>query len=196
MKKTIIILVAIGLLIFLIYRFFVGNYNDMVSAEEKVERQWANVETAYQRRLDLIPNLVNTVKGYAEFEKSTLEAVINARAKATSVQIDPTNITPEKLQQFQQAQDGMSSALSRLLVTVEKYPELKANENFRGLMSQLEGTENRISNERRNFNQAVQEYNSLIRKFPSNIIAGMFGFEKRVYFEATQGAEKAPEVKF
>lgn len=196
MKKTLIILAAVSLLLFLLYRFFAGNYNDMVFAEEKVEKHWANVESAYQRRLDLIPNIVSTVKGYAEFEKSTLEAVISARAKATSVVIDPTNITPEKLQQFQQAQDGISGALSRLLVTVEKYPELKANEGFMNLQHQLEGCENRISTERRNFNQVVQEYNSLIRSFPTNILAGLFGFDKKVYFEATAGAEKAPEVKF
>jgi len=196
MKKTLIIIGSILLLLFLVYRFFAGNYNNMVASEEKVNSQWAQVETAYQRRGDLIPNLVSTVKGYAEFEKSTLEAVVNARANATKTTINPGDLTPENLQRFQAAQDQLSGALSRLLVTVEKYPDLKANQNFMDLQRQLEGTENRIAVERRRFNEVVQEFNTMIRRFPSNLIAGMFGFEKKAYFEAAAGSEKAPEVKF
>lgn len=172
------------------------SYNTMVSKDEAVTAQWANVESSYQRRADLIPNLVNTVKGVANFEQSTLTAVIEARAKATSIQIDPKNLTPEQIQQFQQAQGQLSSALSRLLVTVEQYPELKATQNFSELQAQLEGTENRINTERRKFNETAQDYNAYIRKFPQVIYAGWFGFEKKGYFEADAGAEKAPEVKF
>lgn len=173
------------------------SYNGMVKKQEAVESAWSQVENVYQRRADLIPNLVNTVKGAANFEKETLEAVIQARASATQVKVDPTNLDPASLQKFEQAQTGLSSALSRLLVSVERYPELKANQNFRDLQVQLEGTENRISEERRKFNLVVQEYNSSIRSFPNNLMAGMFGFEKKAYFEAiTEGAEKAPEVSF
>jgi LemA protein len=154
------------------------------------------VQSAYQRRADLIPNLVNTVKGYAEFEKSTLTAVVEARAKATSMTIDPSNLNPENIQKFQAAQDGLSGALSRLLVTIEKYPDLKANQNFLELQSQLEGTENRINVERNKFNELVKEYNTYIKKFPNNLIAGLFNMEKKGYFEAAAGSEKAPEVKF
>jgi LemA protein len=156
--------------------------------------QWSQVENVYQRRADLIPNLVNTVKGYADFEKETLTQVIEARAKATSVNINPQNLDAQSLKNFQDAQSGLTSALSRLMVVVEKYPELKANQNFLDLQAQLEGTENRITVERQKFNEAAQAYNVNIRKFPRNIFAGMFGFEKKAYFEAEQGAEKAPEV--
>lgn len=171
-------------------------YNKMVSLQEEVTGQWANVETAYQRRADLIPNLVATVKGYADFERETLEAVVNARAKATSTNIDASKLDAAALQQFQAKQGELSSALSRLMVVVEKYPDLKANQNFLELQSQLEGTENRISVERRRFNDLVRAYNTYIKKFPNNLIAGMFSFESKAYFEAEAGAEKAPEVAF
>lgn len=172
------------------------SYNAMVSKEEAVVSQWANVEGAYQRRADLIPNLVATVKGAAEFEQSTLTAVVEARAKATSVTVDPKNLTPESLQQFQEAQGQLGSAISRLLVSVEAYPQLRATQNFSELQAQLEGTENRINVERRKFNETVQDYNAYIRKFPQVIYAGWFGFEKKGYFEADAGAEKAPKVEF
>jgi len=171
-------------------------YNKMVEMDEQVTSQWAQVENVYQRRADLIPNLVNTVKGYAEHEQETLTGVIEARSKATSVTIDPSNLNPQAIQQFNQAQEGLSSALSRLMVVVERYPDLKANQNFRDLQAQLEGTENRIATERRKFNQTTQTYNAYIRKFPQVIYAGWFDFEKKTYFEAQQGAEKAPEVQF
>lgn len=171
-------------------------YNTLVTLDENVKGKWAQVENAYQRRADLIPNLVNTVKGAADFEQETLTQVIEARAKATSVTVDPENLTPEALQQFQQTQDGLSQSLGRLLVTVERYPELKANQNFLELQAQLEGTENRISTERRAFNEATQQYNTAVRKFPNNIMAGIFGFKQKGHFTATQGAETAPEVQF
>lgn len=171
-------------------------YNTMVEKDEQVTAAWAQVENVYQRRADLIPNLVNTVKGYAAHEQETLTGVIEARSKATSVNIDPTNMNPQMLQQFNQAQEGLSSALSRLMVVVERYPDLKANQNFMDLQAQLEGTENRIAVERRKFNETTQGYNAYIRKFPRVIYAGWFGFEKKTYFEAQQGAEKAPEVQF
>ena len=171
-------------------------YNNMVTMNEGVTSQWGNVETSYQRRADLIPNFVNTVKGAANFEQSTLTQVIEARAKATQVTIDPTKMTAENMQQYQQAQGEVSSALSRLMVVVEKYPELKATQNFRDLQVELEGTENRINVERRKFNDMAREFNTYIRRFPQNMLSGMFGFESKPYFEAQQGAEKAPEVKF
>ena len=174
----------------------ISAYNGMVGMDEGVQGKWADVETQYQRRSDLIPNLVNTVKGYAAHEKETLAAVVQARSEATSVKIDPTNMTAEQMAQYQQAQNGVSSALGKLLVVVEKYPDLKANQNFLELQAQLEGTENRITVARRNFNEAAKEYNTAIRRFPKNILAGMFGFEKKAYFEAEQGAEKAPLVEF
>ncbi len=173
-----------------------GRYNSMVDKEEEVKNAWAKVETQYQRRADLIPNLVNVVKGYAAHEKETLEAVMKARAEATSVKIDPTNLTAQNLQQFQAAQGQLSSALSRLMVVVERYPDLKANQNFLELQAQLEGTENRIAVARDRFNNAVMEYNKLIRRFPGNLFAGIFGFEKLTPFEASEGSEKAPEVNF
>lgn len=171
-------------------------YNSMVQKEESVSSQWAQVQNVYQRRSDLIPNLVNTVKGYADFEKSTLTAVIEARAKATSINIDPTKLNAESFKQFQQAQDGLQSALGRLMVVVEKYPDLKANQNFLELQSQLEGTENRITIERMKFNDLTKDYNAYIRSFPQLMFAKMFGFSSKPYFEATVGADKAPEVKF
>ena len=171
-------------------------YNDMVAKDENVEAAWANVQNAYQRRADLVPNLVNTVKGAANFEKETLTQVIEARAKATSVNINPGDLTPENIEKFQAAQGELTGALSRLLVSVERYPELKANQNFLELQAQLEGTENRISVERRKFNETVQDYNSYIRSFPRNLIAGWFDFDKKGYFEADANAQKAPAVQF
>lgn len=176
-----------------------GSYNTLVSMEENVEAAWSQVENVYQRRADLIPNLVNTVKGAADFEQETLTAVIEARAKATSVtaEISPETLNdPQALQRFQAAQGELSSALSRLMVTVERYPDIKANQNFLSLQSQLEGTENRIAVERRKFNEAAQTYNSKVRRFPSNIAATIFGFERKPYFEADAGADQAPTVEF
>lgn len=172
------------------------SYNRMVELDESVAAQWAQVENAYQRRADLIPNLVNTVKGYADFEKETLTRVIEARSKATGITVNPENLNAESLQQFQAAQDGLSSALSRLMVVVERYPELKANQNFLELQAQLEGTENRIAVERRKFNDATRGYNTYIRRFPRNIVASIFSFDKKGYFEAAEGSEEAPKVEF
>lgn len=183
-------------IVVIIVMWGVGGYNGMVTLDEGVQNKWADVETQYQRRADLIPNLVNTVKGYAAHESQTLENVVKARSEASSVKVDPQNITPEKLAEYQKAQSGVSSALGRLMVIVEKYPDLKANQNFLELQSQLEGTENRINTARRDFNDAAKGFNTEIRRFPKNILAGMFGFEKKAYFEAEKGAEKAPEVKF
>ena len=188
----IVLVVIVAMIGFSAYR----GYNSMVTKGESVDAQWSNVETSYQRRADLIPNLVSTVKGYADFESKTLTAVIEARAKATSVQVDPANLTPEKMKQFQDAQAGLSSSLGRLLVVAEQYPNLKANQNFLDLQAQLEGTENRISTERRKFNELAKDYNAFIRLFPKNIWAGLFNFDKKPYFEAAEGSEKAPEVKF
>ncbi len=171
-------------------------YNRMVSLDESCASQWANVENVYQRRADLIPNLVNTVKGAAQTEQDILTGVMEARAKATSTTIDANNLTPDKIAQFQQAQDGLSSALSRLLVTVERYPDIKSNQNFLELQAQLEGTENRISVERKRFNDQVNSYNSYIRQFPRVIYAGWFDFEKKGYFQSVPGSEQAPEVSF
>lgn len=200
MKKgcviSIIIVAALALFVFIIVSWGTRIYNGMVTMQESVTSQWGNVETQYQRRADLIPNFVNTVKGAANFEQSTLTQVIEARAKATSVKIDPTNMTPEAMQRFQEAQGEVSSALSRLMVVVERYPELKATQNFRDLQITLEGTENRISVERRKFNEVALQYNTYIRRFPQNFLAGMFGFQSKPYFEAEEGSAKAPEVKF
>lgn len=171
-------------------------YNTMVEMDEAVTSQWSQVENVYQRRADLIPNLVATVKGYAEHEQETLTGVIEARSQATSVKIDPSNMTPESIQQFQQAQEGLSSALSRLMVVVEQYPDLKANQNFLDLQAQLEGTENRITVERMKFNDTTRNYNAYIRKFPALITAKLFGFKARNYFEAQPGAQTAPQVQF
>lgn len=196
MKKAIIPILIIAVVGIFVYTKAVGTYNQFVKTEENINGQWAEVETQYQRRTDLIPNLVNTVKGYADFEQETLEGVINARAKATSVNIDANNLSPEKIAQFQQAQDELSGSLSRLLVTVERYPNLKANQNFLDLQAQLEGTENRIAVARRKFNQSVQAYNSNLKTFPNNLFAGWYGFDSKGYFEATEGAENAPSVEF
>jgi len=195
-KKSWIIIGVIIIVGLMLYSSIKGTYNSMVSLDEGVAAQWAQVENVYQRRADLIPNLVATVKGYATHEQETLEGVIEARSKATSVTIDPTNLNAASIQQFQAAQDGLSSALSKLMVVVERYPDLKANQNFLELQTQLERTENRIAVERRAFNTKAQEYNAFIRSFPKNIYAGIFGFEKKVYFSAIEGAEKAPEVQF
>ncbi|WP_373055666.1 LemA family protein [Zunongwangia sp. H14] len=196
MKKWLIPTIIIVVVVIIIYSLTAGINNTAVELEETVKQTWADVENSYQRRSDLIPNLVNTVRGAADFERGTLTDVIEARSKATSVNVDADNLNPQQLQQFQQAQSGVSSALSRLLVTVERYPELKANQNFQQLQSQLEGTENRISVARSRFNESVREYNTYIRKFPNNIFAGMFGFERKPTFEADAGAENAPEVEF
>ena len=179
-----------------VYSSFKNFQNTAVKMEETVSQQWANVESAYQRRADLIPNLVNTVKGYAKHEKETLEAVIKARASATQVKIDANNLTPETIRQFQEAQKGLSGALSRLLLVVERYPELKADKHFLELQSQLEGTENRIKVERDRFNKAVNTYNTFIRQFPNSIWARILGFQPKPYFKSEKGAEKAPKVEF
>lgn len=196
MKRGYVVLIVIVLIIVFLGGCSVSSYNKMVNKEEGVSNAWANVETQYQRRSDLIPNLVNTVKGYAQHEQETLEGVVAARSKATQVTLDSNDLTPEKLQQYQEAQGEVSRALGRLLAISENYPDLKANENFQELQVQLEGTENRISTERRKFNEVSKDYNTYIRRFPNNIFAGIFGFEKKAYFEAAEGTEKAPEVKF
>ena len=193
MKKSTIILIAV---IAIAAIWGISAYNGLVKMDESVNTAWSNVENQYQRRADLIPNLVNTVKGYAAHEKETLEAVMAARSKATQMTIDADNLTPEKLQEYQKAQGEIGAALGRLLAITENYPDLKANQNFMELQAQLEGTENRISVERRNFNEVARTYNTSIRTFPKSILAGMFGFDKRPYFEAEEGANKAPEVKF
>ena len=193
MKKSTIGLIAV---IAVIAIWLVSIYNGMVGLDEGVNTAWANVETQYQRRADLIPNLVNTVKGYAQHEQSTFEAVVNARSKATSITIDPSNVTPEKLQEFQQAQGELASALGRLIAISENYPDLKASEQFKELQAQLEGTENRINVARTNFNKEAQKYNTTIRTFPRNLFAGMLGFTQRAYFEADAGANQAPTVQF
>ena len=174
----------------------VSAYNSLVSSEESVDTAWSQVENVYQRRADLIPNLVNTVKGYAAHEKETLEGVVSARAKATQMTIDPTNLTPEAIEKFQAAQGELGSALGKLLAITENYPDLKANENFKELQAQLEGTENRIAVERKKFNETAQVYNTSIRKFPRSIVASMFGFERKPYFKAQEGAEQAPTLQF
>lgn len=194
MKKTLIVVGVILVIVFILYRFFVGTYNNLVERDVQVQTAWSQVENVYQRRLDLIPNLVSTVKEAADFEKSTLTAVIEARANATQVKIDPKNLTAEQMTKFQEAQGQLGSALGRLMVVVEQYPQLKANQNFLELQSQLEGTENRIAVERQKFNEAVQLFNSYVRKFPQVTIAGMYGFSAKPFFEADKGANKAPDV--
>lgn len=196
MKKWLIPVIIIAVAAIAIYSLTAGINNTAVEYEEKVKTAWANVETAYQRRTDLIPNLVNTVKGAADFEKETLTQVIEARSKATSVNVNADNLDAAAIDKFKKAQGEVSSALSRLLVSVERYPQLKATQNFQQLQSQLEGTENRISVQRNRFNEAVRVYNTYIRKFPNNIFAGMFGFERMTTFEADEGAENAPTVEF
>jgi LemA protein len=192
MKTGIIVVIVLVLLGF----FGCSKYNGLVGKDETVQKAWGNVETQYQRRADLIDNLVSTVKGSAKFEQETLTKVIEARSKASSVQINANDLTPEKVQQFQAAQGELTGALSRLLVTVEKYPELRTTEQFQTLMAQIEGTENRISVARNDFNGAVNEFNSSVRTFPNNIIAGLGGFKAKGYFQADKGAEKAPKVQF
>ncbi|MBO5795191.1 MAG: LemA family protein [Bacteroides sp.] len=193
MKKSSIILIVIAVLAVI---WGVSAYNGLVTIDENVNTEWANVETQYQRRADLIPNLVNTVKGYAAHESETLESVIAARSKATQITIDPANLTPEKLAEYQEAQGAVTSALGKLLAISESYPDLKANQNFLELQAQLEGTENRINEARRKFNNVAKEYNTAIRRFPKSLLAGMFGFDKRAYFEAAEGAQNAPMVEF
>ena len=193
MKKSTIVLIVIAVIAVI---WGVSAYNGLVTLDENVNTEWANVETQYQRRADLIPNLVNTVKGYAAHESETLESVIAARSKATQITIDPANLTPEKLAEYQEAQGAVTSALGKLLAISESYPDLKANQNFLELQAQLEGTENRINEARRKFNNVAKEYNTAIRRFPKSILAGMFGFDKRAYFEAAEGAQNAPVVEF
>lgn len=194
MKKVSAWIIVLAVIVLAIL-WGIRTYNKMVSAEEEISKAWGNVENVYQRRADLVPNLVSTVKGAADYEKSTLEAVISARAEATSTKIDPTNITEENMATFQKAQNNLSSALNKLLVVVERYPELKANQNFLELQAQLEGTENRIAVERNKFNESVKPFNAMTRKFPANIIANIGGFEKKAYFEASEGSETVPKVE-
>jgi LemA protein len=196
LSKGIITLLVIAGIALVAFMWVKNSYNKMVLQEEQVTTAWAQVENVYQRRADLIPNLVATVKGYASHESETLEAVVNARAKATQTTIDPTNMTAENMAQFQSAQGELSQALSRLMVVVEQYPDLKANQNFLELQAQLEGTENRITVERQKFNETARLYNTTIRQFPKNIFAGMFGFERKTYFEANEGAQNAPVLEF
>ena len=196
MKKGLITFVIIAAIVLGGFFWIKNVYNQMVVSDENVQAAWSQVENVYQRRADLIPNLVATVKGYAEHESSTLENVISARAKATQVTVDPSNLTEEALAKFNEAQGELSSALGRLLLIQENYPDLKANQQFMELQAQLEGTENRIATERMKFNEAARSYNTLIRRFPDNIIASMFDFEKKGYFEAQEGAETAPKVEF
>ncbi len=191
-KSALILIIIVALLAL----WGVKAYNNMVSQEEGVSTAWANVESQYQRRADLIPNLVNTVKGYAAHESETLQAVVNARTKATSINIDAENMTPEQLQEFQKAQSEVGGALGRLIAVAESYPDLKANQNFLELQAQLEGTENRIAVARNNFNEAAKKFNTYIRKFPQSLLSGMFGFDKKPYFEAEEGSHKAPTVQF
>ncbi len=195
-KALWITIAIIVVLLFAGYSWVKGTYNTMVTQDEGVKTAWSQVENQYQRRMDLIPNLVNTVKGYATHEKETLEGVVSARAEATKTTIDPSNLNEESMKKFQAAQGELSSALSRLMLVIERYPDLKANQNFSELQAQLEGTENRISVERKRFNETAQSYNTYIRSFPTNILAGMSGFQPKAYFSAESGAEKAPKVEF
>jgi LemA protein len=196
MKKSFVVIGIILVVVFMLYRLFAGSYNNMVTKEENVKGKWAQVENQYQQRLDLIPNLVNTVKGAADFEKGTLTAVIEARASATQVKVDPDKLTPENIQKFQEAQGQLTTALGRLLMVTENYPNLKANQNFLELQATLEGTERRIAVARKDFNEAAQDFNTYIRRFPQSMLSGMYGFSAKGYFEADKGANKAPEVKF
>ena len=196
MKKGTVILITVVALVAIIALWAMSAYNKLVVADESVTTEWANVESQYQRRADLIPNLVSTVKGYAAHEQETLDAVVSARAKATQMTVDAKDLTPEKLQEYQAAQGEVGAALGRLLMITENYPDLKANQNFMALQEQLEGTENRIQVARQKFNLTAKTYNMSIRRFPTNILAGMFGFESKAYFEAEAGADKAPKVEF
>ncbi len=196
MKKGLIVILAIAAVVIGLFFWFQGTYNGMVKMDEGVQAAWSQVENVYQRRADLIPNLVSTVKGYAAHEQETLEGVISARSKATQLTVDSDNLTPDKLAQYNKAQGELGAALGKLLAITENYPDLKANQNFLQLQSQLEGTENRIAVERQKFNETARKYNTAIRQFPKNIVAGMFGFEKKPYFEAQEGAQQAPKVEF
>ena len=196
MNKNVLTTIIVVAVLGMIAAWLIGRYNAMVTMEENVENAWGQVQNQYQRRIDLIPNLVSTVKGYAKHEQETYTSVMEARAKATQVTIDPSNATPEQLAAYQNAQGELSQALGRLLAVAENYPELKANENFKQLMDQLEGTENRITFARNEFNNQAKEYNTYIRRFPANIVASMFGFQYKPYFQAEEGAEKAPKVEF
>ena len=196
MKKGIIALIVVAVVVLGIFMWVKGTYNGLVTKQEGVESAWSQVENVYQRRADLVPNLVATVKGYAAHEKETLEGVVSARAKATQMTIDPTKLDEAQMKKFQEAQGELGNAIGRLLMVTENYPELKANENFLQLQAQLEGTENRITVERQKFNETAKGYNTEVRKFPANIIAGMFGFERKPYFEAKEGADVAPKVEF
>ncbi len=196
MKKGLVVLIIVAVVVIGLISWIKGVYNGMVKADEGVQAAWSQVENVYQRRADLIPNLVATVKGYAAHESETLESVVAARAKATQMTVDAENLTPEALAKYQKAQGELGSALGKLLMIQENYPDLKANENFRDLQSQLEGTENRITVERQKFNESARAYNTMIREFPKNIFAGMFGFEKKPYFEADESAKTAPKVEF
>lgn len=193
MKKSTLIIIAVLVLLAV---WGVTGYNGLVTMEENVSNQWSNVETQYQRRADLIPNLASTVKGYASHERETLESVMQARSQATQIKVNADDLTPQKLAEYQQAQGAVTSALGKLLAVSERYPDLKANQNFLELQAQLEGTENRINVARTNFNNTAKEFNTAIRRFPKNILASLFGFEKRAYFEAAEGAEQAPKVEF
>lgn len=196
MKKSVIVLIVIAVVVIGLFAWVKGTYNSMVTQDEGVKSAWSQVENVYQRRADLIPNLVSTVKGYAAHERQTLDEVVSARARATQITVNPEDLNEENIKKFQSAQGDLSQALGRLLMVTENYPQLKANENFMELQAQLEGTENRITVERQKFNTAAQEYNTYIRRFPQNIFAGMFGFERKGYFEAEKGADKAPKVEF
>ncbi len=196
MNRGTIILLAVVAAIVLLFMSGCGSYNSMVTKQEGVSGAWSNVENVYQRRADLIPNLVSTVKGVANFEQKTLTDVIEARSKATSMKVDASKLSPEQIEKFQASQGELSQALGRLMMITENYPQLRATESFKELQAQLEGTENRIATERQKFNEIVKDYNSYIRKFPQVLFAGMLGFDKKGYFEADKGAEKAPEVKF
>lgn len=196
MKKGLIVIIVIAVVFLGIFMWVKGTYNGLVTKQEGVESAWSQVENVYQRRADLVPNLVATVKGYAAHEKETLEGVVSARAKATQMTVDPTKLDEASLKKFQEVQGELGNAIGRLLMITENYPELKANENFLQLQAQLEGTENRITVERQKFNETAKAYNTEVRKFPANIIAGMFGFERKPYFEAKEGADEAPKVEF
>jgi len=193
MTKNVIISLSVVVVVVI---WVVAAYNGIISAEEKVSSRWGNVQNVYQRRADLIPNLVATVRGYAEHERATLEDLTNVRARATQITVHADNLTPEKLREFQRTQGELSAALGRLIAISENYPDLKASQNFLELQAQLEGTENRINVERRNFNEAAQKYNIKIRRFPTSVLAGLFGFDKKPYFEAETGSEAAPQVQF
>ena len=196
MKKGLVVLLVVAAVAIGLFGWFKSNYNNMVKMDEGVQAAWSQVENVYQRRADLIPNLVATVKGYASHEQQTLEGVVSARSKATQITLDAENLTPDKLAEYQEAQGELGAALGKLLAITENYPELKANENFLSLQAQLEGTENRIAVERKKFNEAARGYNTEIRQFPKNIVANLFGFEKKPYFEAAEGAQQAPVVAF